>query len=379
MADDVDYEVVIVGAGVVGLAVAWALAKGKVTSVLAVEKESGYGRGTSGRNSEVIHSGIYYPEGSLKSHYCRSGRDRLYRFCRDNEVWYSRCGKLVVAQEGQEKELDRLHEQARRNEVPETHLMDSKELAALEPDVSGRSALFVGCTGIVSSHDLMSAFYRHSVEADHDLAVQARVVGVEPRGDRYAIAVEGPGEAAYSVTAAWVVNAAGLYSDQVAGLLWGSQIDDGLTLHYSKGSYFKLSPRWRHRIQHLVYPLPDPELDSLGIHLSFDRGGDMKLGPDAEWLQENKEDYSVPEDRKDRFYTAAKRYLPGLEPEDLSPDFAGIRPKLSGPDEGPSDFYVQHETSRGYPRWINLMGIDSPGLTAAIAIGEDVANWIVQG
>ncbi|MFQ6615197.1 MAG: NAD(P)/FAD-dependent oxidoreductase [Fidelibacterota bacterium] len=375
---EVDYDVVIVGAGVVGLAVAWALAKSKVTSVLAIEKESSYGRGTSGRNSEVIHSGIYYPKDSLKSHYCRAGRDALYRFCRENDVWHARCGKLVVAQKGQERELERLHEQALRNEVPDTYLMDATEMATLEPDVSGRRALFVGCTGVVSAHDLMSAFYRHSVEANHDLVVKARVVGVESRGDRYAVAVEGPGEATYTVTATWVVNAAGLYGDRVAAFLWGSKEADGLTLHYSKGSYFRLSSRWRHRVQHLVYPLPDPEHDSLGIHLSFDQGGAVRLGPDAEWLAENREDYTVPEDRKEMFYTAAKRYLPGLDLEDLSPDFAGIRPKLAGPDEGPSDFYIQHETSRGYPGWINLMGIDSPGLTAAIAIGEDVAKWITE-
>ncbi|MFQ6675468.1 MAG: NAD(P)/FAD-dependent oxidoreductase [Fidelibacterota bacterium] len=376
---DADYDVVIVGAGVVGLAVAWALAERKVTSVLVIEKESSYGRGTSGRNSEVIHSGIYYPEDSLKSRYCRAGREALYRFCRDNDVWHSRCGKLVVAQRGQEKELEILRDQSRRNEVPDIHLMDAKEMAALEPDVSGSCALFVGCTGVVSAHDLMSAFYRHSLEAGHDLVVKARVVGAESRGDRYGVAVEGPGQAAYTVTATWVVNAAGLYSDEVAAFLWGSKKTEGLTLRYSKGSYFKLSSRWRYRIQHLIYPLPDPEYDSLGIHLSFDRGGDVRLGPDAEWLDEKKEEYTVREDRKAMFYTAGKRYLPGLEPEDLSPDFSGIRPKLPARGEGPSDFYIRHEISRGYPGWINLMGIDSPGLTAAIAIGNEVGGWILQG
>ena len=376
---DVDYDVIIIGAGVVGLAVARALADRKVSSVLVVEKEDDFGRSVSSRNSEVIHSGIYYPEDSLKALYCRLGRDKLYPFCRENDVWYSKCGKLVVAQDGQEKELEKLYQQAQINEVPETYLMNQKEIRILEPEVMAKSALFVGCAGLISAHELMSAFSRYSAEGDHDLLLKASVVGVEPRGNHYLVAVQGPGEGSYQVTANWVVNAAGLWSDHVADFLWGSDRKDSPSLHYLKGSYFKLSSQWRDRIEHLVYPLPDEEHGTLGIHLYLDQGGDVRLGPDAEPIADRKEDYTVDITSLDMFYTAGKRFIPSLEREDLSPDFAGIRPKLVSHDDKPSDFYIRHEEDLGYPGWINLIGIESPGLTAAIAIGEDVAAWIAEG
>jgi L-2-hydroxyglutarate oxidase LhgO len=176
-----------------------------------------------------------------------------------------------------------------------------------------------------------------------------------------------------------VVNAAGLYSDRVAEMLWGTDDTNRPVQHFSKGSYFKLAPVWRNRLQHLIYPLPDVNDDSLGIHTSFDAGGDVKLGPSVDWLPERKEEYSVQEEDKDFFYKEAKRYLPDLKQEDLTPDFAGIRPKLVVPEGEYSDFYIQHEDNSGYPGWINLIGIDSPGLTAAIAIGEDTASWISEG
>jgi len=379
MTDVVDYDVIIIGAGVVGLAVARALAERNVSSVLVIEKEGDYGRSVSSRNSEVIHSGIYYPENSLKARYCRSGRDKLYPFCRENDVWFSKCGKMVVAQKGQEKELEKLYQQARMNEVPEIDIMSQKEICVLESDISAESALFVGCTGVISAHELMLAFSRYSAEADHDLLLKASVVGVEPRGNHYLIAVHGPGEASYRVSARWVVNAAGLWSDRVAEFLWGTDRKERPALYYLKGSYFKLSSKWSNRIEHLVYPIPDEKYDSMGIHLSFDQGGDVKLGPSAEEVENRREDYSVEERNLEMFYTAGKRYIPALEREDLSPDFAGIRPKLAVPNGEPSDFYIRHEQDLGYPGWINLIGIDSPGLTAAIAIGEDVTTWIVEG
>ncbi len=374
-----DYEVVIIGAGVVGLSTAKSLAERGINSVLMIEKEEAFGRGTSSRNSEVIHSGIYYPPDSLKAQYCHSGREMLYSFCRENDIWHSRCGKLVVAQKGQERDLQALYENAQANGVPELSLLDREQVIAMEPEVSVAAAMFVGCTGIVSAHELMAAFYRIAEDGGHDLVLKAQVVDVETKGELYSIAVKGPGEASYKVTANWVVNAAGLYSDQVAELLWGTDDENRPVLNFSKGSYFKLAPAWRHRLQHLVYPLPDVNHDSLGIHISFDAGGDVKLGPSAEWLSELKEDYVVQEEDGTFFYNEAKRYLPALEQEDLMPDFAGIRPKLAVQEGEYSDFYIRHEEDRGYPGWINLIGIDSPGLTTAIAIGEDVAKWISEG
>ena len=373
-----DYQVVIIGAGVVGLAVARGLAEQGVNSVLIIEKEDAFGRGISSRNSEVIHSGIYYPPGSLKAKYCQLGREKLYSFCRENDIWHSRCGKLVAAQEGQENELQDLYENALANEIPELSLLDHKQVAAVEPEISVASALFVGCTGIISAHELMAAFYRISGDGDHDIILKAQTMGVEPKGNSYSISVKGPGEASYKVTADWVVNAAGLYSDMVAEMVWGTDDISRPALHLVKGSYFKLAPAWRNRIQHLVYPLLDSTHDSLGIHISFDAGGDVKLGPSVEWLSERKEDYAVREEDSIFFYEEAKRYLPALKQEDLTPDFSGIRPKLVTNDDNYSDFYIRHEEDRSFPGWINLIGIDSPGLTAAIAIGETVASWIKE-
>ncbi len=376
MTADVDYDIIIVGAGAVGLAVARALAVREETSVLIIEKEMGFGQGTSSRNSEVIHSGIYYPASSLKAKYCLAGREPLYAFCRENDVWNSKCGKLVVAKAGQESQLEALHRQAETNAVPELCMMSRSEIAAAEPEVSAESAMFVGCTGIVSAHELMSAYHRVSAEADHDMLLKAVVVDADRKGDSYALQVEGPGDAAYAVTARWVVNSAGLHSDTIAQLLWGSDDPSRPALRYSKGAYFKLSGKWRHRVERLVYPLPDAEHDSLGIHLSFDQAGDMKLGPDAAWVDNRSEDYTVKAEDSDLFYREAKQYLPALERDDLSPDYSGIRPKLEETADGHSDFYIRHEPD--CPGWINLIGIDSPGLTASLAIGEEVAGWIVD-
>lgn len=375
----VDYKVVIIGAGVIGLSVARALAENNITSVLIIEKEEGFGRGVSSRNSEVIHSGVYYPKESLKAMYCRMGREKIYPFCQKNDVWYNQCGKLIVAQEGQELALDELFQKAQINEVPHIRMLNQKELSSMVPEVSAHSALFLGCTGILSAHELMSAFLRISAEADHDLLIGATVVGGEQKGDLYQLSVSNPSEDIYTVVTAWVVNAAGLNSDIIAGLIWRKDKIEVPQLTYSKGSYFKLSSKWRNKFQHLIYPIPDKEHDSLGIHLSFDKGGDVKLGPSAEWLAGREEDYSVRVEDQELFYNDVKAYLPDLQYDDLSPDFSGIRPKLMMDNQEHSDFYIHHEEEKGFHGWINLIGIDSPGLTAAIAIGDDVARWIAEG
>ncbi len=371
-----DYKVVIIGAGVVGLAVARGLALHNIGSILIIEKEDGFGRGISSRNSEVIHSGIYYPKNSLKVKYCLEGREKLYPFCKKNDVWHSRCGKLVVAQKGQENELSHLFQNAQINGVPDLAMIGKNEISSLEPKISAESALFIGCTGIVSAHELMIAFQRISAEADHDLLVKATVMGAKVESGIYSLSVEGPGDASYDVKSEWVVNSAGLSSSKIASFLWKPDKNKIPEIRFSKGSYFKLGSQWRHEVAHLIYPIPDKEHDSLGIHLSFDAAGDLKLGPDADWLENKVENYNIPKNIIEKFFSAGKRYLPSLKKEDLSPDFAGIRPKRVVEESEFSDFYISHEEDKGFPGWINLLGIDSPGLTSAIAIGEDVAKWI---
>lgn len=374
-----DYQVAVVGAGAVGLAVAGSLAQRGVPSVLIIEKERGFGQGISSRNSEVIHSGIYYDRGTLKARLCARGRELTYDFCRTNDVWHSRCGKLIVAQEEEREPLEELRKRGETNGVPDVEEVDSATLRMMEPEISAAAALFVGCTGIVSIHELLAACERIASAAGHDTVYQSRLVGVEAKGGLYELTVNGPGGENYRVTTEWVVNAAGLESDRVAALLWGTDDPARPVLRFCRGNYFKLSPSWRHRVHHLVYPLPDAEHGSLGIHLSFDSSGNLKAGPDAEWLAGREEDYSVHPDKRLQFFESVRRYLPALEADDLSPDFAGIRPRAFLGNRPLEDFYIRHEADRGWRGWINLIGIESPGLTAALAIGEMVASWIAEG
>ena len=244
----------------------------------------------------------------------------------------------------------------------------------MEPEINAESALFVGCTGIISAHELMSAFFNISQSMDHDYLFKSRVVNAEPLNNGYEIIIENPMGEMETVTSEWVINAGGLQSDLIARIL-GDDIKIP-ELIYSKGCYFKLSSKWRNRFKHLVYPIPDKEHDSLGIHLSFDQSGNVKLGPSAHWLENRTEDYSVDDKLLGLFHHNAAQYIKVLEKSDLSPDYAGIRPKIQTADGAFSDFYISHERAKGFPGWVNLIGIDSPGFTAAIAIGEDVAGWI---
>ena len=371
-----DYHVIIIGAGVIGLAVARSLAESGHNSVLIIDKEKNFGRVTSSRNSEVIHSGIYYPSTSLKAKYCLIGRKLLYEFCKKYNVWHQQCGKLIVAQDYQEPALENLYNKAIANGVPDVEKINKQKIEKMEPRVIGKTALFVGCSGIISAHEIMSAYFNISQSKNHDYLFKSRVNDSEPLYDGYEIFIENSIGEREKVTSEWVINAGGLQSDLIARMVNNDVKFPELT--YSKGCYFRLSSKWRNRFKHLVYPMPDKELDSLGIHLSFDQSGNIKLGPSAHWMENKKEDYTVEKRLLNLFYHEAKKYIKGLKKFDLSPDYAGIRPKMKTTKETFSDFYIAHENEKGFPGWINLIGIDSPGLTAAIAIGEDVAKWIDQ-
>ncbi len=366
------YDIVIIGAGVVGLAVARSIGELTGKSVLVIEKEKSFGRGISSRNSEVIHSGIYYQPDSLKAKYCTQGRDMLYDFCEKNGVWFSRCGKIVVGKKHQSEALESLYTNAQKNGVPEMRIIDKKEIHALEPKVEGDIALRVGCTGIVSAHDLMAAFYKISQDRDHDYLFKSRLVNARQVSDGYELDIKNANGDIESVTSKWVINASGLESDLVAKML-GEAFP---TLRFSKGCYYKLSSRWRGAFNHLIYPLPDKEHGSLGIHLSFDETQMAKLGPSAHWINDREENYDIEEGLIDQFFDEGSRYIRGLDRDDLTPDYAGIRPKIWMDENPMPDFYISHEADNGFPGWINFIGIESPGLTSAIAIGEDVAGWV---
>jgi L-2-hydroxyglutarate oxidase LhgO len=318
------FDVVIIGAGIVGLAIARSIGETTNKSVLVIEKEASFGRGISSRNSEVIHSGIYYDPGSLKAKYCTRGRDMVYAFCEKNNIWYNRCGKLVVGTYNQSEELNTLYSNGQENDVPEIQIIDKKEINKLEPNIKADIALHVGCTGIISTHDLMAKFYKISQENDHDYLFKSQVIDVRQANNSYQLDIENAHGEIEKVISQWVINSAGLESDLVAHML----DKDFPRLRYSKGCYYKLSSKWRGAFKRLVYPLPDKKHGTLGIHLSFDETEMMRLGPGADWVDRKEENYDVEENLLDQFYSEGCQYITGLDKEDLSPDYAGIRPKI---------------------------------------------------
>ena len=367
------FDIVIIGAGVIGLSIARAIGERTSKSVIVIEKEASYGRGISSRNSEVIHSGIYYDPNSMKAKYCTEGRELLYDFCKKENVWHNSCGKLIVGRSPQETELNTLYQNALTNGVPDIRIIDGKDIQKMEPHVEADLALHVGCAGIVSAHELMTAFYRISQDKDHDYLFKARVIDANSTNGGYTLDIENFNGEIEQVDCSWVINASGLESDLIAHMMG----KDYPSLKFSKGCYYKLTSQWRNAFNHLIYPLPDKAHGTLGIHLSFDEFQTVKLGPSANWLDDRIEDYHVESSLLDQFYQEGSQYIKGLEKEHLSPDYAGIRPKIWTNENPMPDFYISHETEKGFPGWINLIGIESPGLTASIAIGNDVADQII--
>ena len=362
-----EFDVVVVGAGVVGLAVARALAlDGR--EVLILEKNAAIGEETSSRNSEVIHAGIYYPAGSLKAELCVRGRDALYRYCAEKRIPHRRIGKVIVAvSDEQRAELELLRVSARANGVDDLEWLDRRDLRALEPEVSGVAALLSPSTGIIDSHALMLALQGDLEQAGGQVALRSALRGGTSAGNAIALTVEtedGPVE----LSARAVVNAAGLYADRVARALPALASVTIPTLRYAKGNYFVYTGKSPFR--RLVYPLPEP--GGLGVHATLDLAGRARFGPDAEWTDAI--DYSLDGSRVERFYSAIRRYWPGLEDGTLSPGYVGIRPKLAGPGEPSADFMIVAGDAPGGGRIVHLLGIESPGLTSCLAIAEHVRD-----
>lgn len=370
-----DAEILIVGAGVVGLACAERLARAG-RSVIVVEALPGFGRETSSRSSEVIHSGIYYPTGSVKAELCVEGARLLYGWCRERGVEHAAVGKYVVATcEDEEPALDRLLVQAHTNGATEVTRVGRGVLARQEPNVRATAALWSPRTGIIDSHGFMQSLVASAAGAGCTFAWRHRLVGVERAdGAGYRAALVGPSGEGERVEARALVNAAGLHSDEVAAL-GGVDVDAaGYRLTHVKGSYFRAGRRGL--VRHLIYPVPPAGLAGLGLHVTLDLGGGLRIGPDVEVLADRSQPYGVDERRRPTFFAAASRYLDGLTEDDLWPDQSGIRPKLGTPGGAVRDFVIAEESSRGLPGWVNLIGIESPGLTASLAIGERVARLL---
>ena len=357
----------------VGLAVASELVE-VLPSVLLLERNEGLGEETSSRNSEVIHSGIYYPCDSLKTRLCCRGRELLYQFCDTKRVPYRNTAKLIVSTTSQEDEgLEELRERARKSELRGVEILTRQECKAMESEVSCRAALLVPQSGIVDSHSLMARLAASIRGGGGDMALGTTLLCAEVLGDGFSLLVRDQYEQEYSFTSRWVVNAAGLQSDRVASLFGIDPDEACYRLHYAKGSYFGYSgPPLK--LERLIYPCPDPS--SLGIHLVLDLGGQCRFGPDLEYLNSRCIDYSVDPGKRWDFHRAITRYLPQIDEKYLHPAFSGIRPKLASKDEGFRDFVIVREDSRSLAQLINLIGIDSPGLTSSLAIAERVKNMM---
>jgi L-2-hydroxyglutarate oxidase LhgO len=363
-----DADVGIVGGGVVGLACAAALARAG-RSVLLLERRERFAQETSSRNSEVIHAGLYYPEGSLKAELCRAGREALYARCARLGIPHRALGKLVVASdEGEVAALERLRALGEANGAPGLALLDARALAAREPAVRGVAALWSPATGIVDSAELCRSYAAEAEAHGAQLLARAEVVALACTRAGWSVEVVSPdGERSRALCGA-VVNAAGLAGDAVAALA-GLDVDArGYRIRPCKGDYFALAASAPLSLSTLVYPLPHGA--GLGVHATLDLAGRIRFGPDAEYVE--RVDYAVDPAKAARFAEAARRYLPELRAAWLSPDQAGVRPKLAGPGEGFRDFVVAEESPAGRPGLVSCIGIESPGLTAAGAIAERV-------
>jgi L-2-hydroxyglutarate oxidase LhgO len=367
-----DVSVTVVGAGVVGLAVAARLSP-RHGDLVVLERRERPGQETSSRNSEVIHAGMYYPPGSLKARLCVLGNRLIYELGEKHGVACRRVTKIIVATvENEIAHLEKLLKQGQENGV-RLQMLSRDECLALEPNVPAVAGLLSPDTGIVSAHGLMDYFLHGARSAGATVQLCTEIIGLERRQADYEITVK-TGPTIESFTTERVVNAAGLESDTVAGLA-GIDLDAaGYRLHYWKGSYFSVGPAKSRLVSRLVYPVPNAL--SLGTHAVLGLEGRVRFGPDAEYLPDRNLDYRVDEGKRAAFGESVRRLVPAILDEDLAPDIAGIRAKLQGPGDGFRDFVVAEEGPRGLPGLVDLVGIDSPGLTSSPAIAEEVERLL---
>lgn len=365
-------DIVTIGAGVVGLAIAYRLSKMN-KEIILLEKHEKFGMEASSRNSEVIHAGIYYPEDSLKARLCIEGNRMLYELCKKYNIPNKKTGKLIVANTKEEKEnVESLFQQGKKNGVLGLELLTEMQINKLEPDIRASFALFSPETGIIDTHQLMKFYETQSESNDVIIAYNSEVTKIQKNDDFFILDILDSEGGHFQIGSSIVINSAGVSADKIASMV-GIDIDKaGYRVHPCKGEYFSISNRHSGKIKHLIYPTPCD--NNLGIHATLRLDGTLTLGPNAFYV--NEFSYNVDAAHREEFFNSTKEFLPFLDYGDISPEMSGIRAKLQAKGEPFRDFIIQEESEKGLPGLISLIGIESPGLTASPAIAEYVENLV---
>lgn len=364
-------DAVVIGAGVVGLAIAARLSR-HLSNVLVIDKNDSFGEETSSRNSEVIHAGIYYPKNSLKAELCVAGKHALYEYCQQRHIPHNNIGKLIVAQNAEEEAyLQKTIEKAAANGVHDLDWVSSEALHSMEPNLSATAALISPSTGIVDVHSYMQSLLAEIEQNNGQFVARTALETVECSDKGFVVNLNCQGEM-LQLSSKYVVNSAGLYCEKVARAIDGMSEQHIPTLHWCRGHYFSYTGK--SPFKQLIYPVPEANGVGLGIHGTLDLGGQLKFGPDTQYIDSL--EYVVSTDLRSKFVQAIKRYFPAVEPEKLQPAYSGIRPKLQGPGAPVEDFCIQGHSVHGVTGLVNLYGIESPGLTSSLAIAKRVAQQL---
>ena len=365
-------NIIIIGAGVVGLSIAAELSQTQ-KDIIIVERNPSFGQETSSRNSEVIHAGIYYPKDSLKLKTCIEGKELLYKFCAQNSIPHKRLGKLIIAiNKNEVEDLEKLFLRGIENGASDLTLISKAQVKKMEPNINAQGAIYSPSTGILDTHSFMKCLISSFKKAGGQIAYNTEVTGIVKKGSGYEVTVIDSQKDSFTLNSDVVINCTGLNSEKIAALAGLERPE--YKLKYCKGDYFRLSHSKEAGIKHLIYPVPKEDRGGLGIHLTLDLTGSIRLGPDDEYVENI--DYKIDPFKAKLFYESVKTFLPFVKLDDIFPDTSGVRPKLQGKGEGFRDFIIRHEDTNGFPGFINLIGIESPGLTASLSIAKMVAGMI---
>lgn len=374
------FEACVVGAGVIGIAIAHALSRSKDINpekILLLDSNADFGQGISSRNSEVIHGGLYYRPGSLKAELCIRGKALLYEYLSANGIGHGRCGKLIVAQRHQQDELLALLDNGAKSGVDDLEILTQAQLILKEPSLSAYSAILSPSTGIVDSHHYMHSLLDKAQRRGVIFAANSLVSSIKPCGGSFEVSIEShqtnhSETTEYTFDSAALINSAGLSAEAISHKIIGLEKELTPKVWMCKGDYFSYGGT--NPFAHLIYPVPETNTVGLGIHCTMDLNNQLRFGPDAVYVSD--ENYDVDGDKKEQFASAVQRYFPGMKPNQLQPAYSGIRPKLSGPDEPARDFVFQTEAEHKLKGLVQLFGIESPGLTASQAIAEHVTQLL---